>query len=162
MFSHNHNIYHGNHTIDEPGYRIMYNTGSDNGGGTSVSQKITLVFGASQRSVSGTTFQIDEALPEGKDTAEAFKAFMDNLQIKVYRYTTVDYLQNSNSLTPAVWQTLGNYTGEAPLMICVPRSTRWLKERNSIKLGYGGFPTWVQYPEKYFWIPPGINEQFLY
>ncbi len=148
------------HVVAGPDYRIMYNTGSgDEYEGTSVKQTITLVFDpetAQSVDVGTKTFNIDEALPED------FKDFMDKLKIKVYRHTTVDYIDNPNDNTYAVWQTLENIDGEAPLMICVPRSTKWLKERNSIKLGYGGFPTWVQHPELYFWIPPGVNEQFLY
>lgn len=166
LFSNSNKLYEGNHTIPESEYRIMYNTGAEEGGSNSA-QTVKLVFDdrATASSINGKTITINEAIPTGLDASAAFKAFMDKLQIKVYRHTTVDYLSspsNGKNLTDADWQTLQNLKGQAPLMICVPRSTRWLKERQSIKLGYGGFPTWVQHPELYFWIPPGVNENFLY
>ena len=40
---------------------------------------------------------------------------------------------------------------EAPLMICVPNTTKWLKERHKIDDGYPRFKDWVKDPSFEFW-----------
>ena len=86
---------------------------------------------------------------------------ISSLHLKVYRQGIDDYLKNTTSLSVAEWVDLGNVDGQAPLKLCVPSDTRWLKERQEINLGYPKFMNWVGDPLQKFW-EKEINSDYLY
>ncbi len=77
-----------------------------------------------------------------------------NIGVKVYRHGLDDYMfnpYNSSEPSSADWISLDNQYGEAPLMICVPSTVKWLKERHKIDDGYPDFREWVRSPSYEFW-----------
>lgn len=77
-----------------------------------------------------------------------------NIGVKVYRHGLDDYMfnpHNSSEPSSADWISLDNQYGEAPLMICVPSTVKWLKERHKIDDGYPDFREWVRSPSYEFW-----------
>lgn len=131
-------------------YSVMYNTGADNGG-DKPAVEFKLFFKG--QTPSGTKF---------KQVNNVDKFVFGDLHLKVYRQGIDDYMKsNTTNLSVAEWVDLGNVSGQAPLKLCVPSDTRWLKERHEINLGYPKFMDWVGDPLQKFW-KKEINSDHLY
>ena len=139
----------GKDNRDKINYSVMYNTGADNGG---VKPAVEFKLFFKGQTPSGTKY---------KQVNNVDKFVFGDLHLKVYRQGIDDYLKNTTSLSVAEWVDLGNVDGQAPLKLCVPSDTRWLKERQEINLGYPKFMNWVGDPLQKFW-EKEINSDYLY
>ena len=131
----------GNYALSEVEYKTMYNTGEN----TATARPIKFVL-------------FNEWAPENllkKHRLLIYQPFnIMNIGVKVYRHGLKDYMSNpphSSEPSSADWISLENMEQEAPLMICVPNTTKWLKERHKIDDGYPRFKDWVKDPSFEFW-----------
>lgn len=132
-------------------YSVMYNTGADNGGVNKPVVEFKLFFKG--QTPSGTKY---------KQVNNVDKFVFGDLHLKVYRQGIDDYMKsNTTNLSVAEWVDLGNVSGQAPLKLCVPSTTKWLKERQEINLGYPKFMDWVGNPLQKFW-EKEIDSDYLY
>lgn len=154
-----------NHTIDAGEYGKMINTGapvedSDREPSTALkgvdrvsAQTFTVNF-FNNGNVTGN-FAINTTAKAPADWDE----LINKVNIKVYRLGAEDYKNNSNNKEDALWVNLkngggDNSTSDAPVMLCVPQTTKWLKERHKISDGYTLFPTWVANQDAIEWVSP--------
>lgn len=129
----------GNYSLSDVEYKTMYNTEE----GTASATPRTFVL---YRNIDA---------PSESHKKVFYSSFdITKIGIKVYRHELEDYMSNPpHSIEPssADWISLDNQYGEAPLMICVPSTVKWLKERHKIDDGYQNFREWVRSPSYEFW-----------
>lgn len=127
--------------VQDVDYGIMYNTQAETKRGDKSPKTFTLF--------RGTTMS-------GNNTKRFNNPFnVRNIKFKVYRHGIEDYKANPPSGEPMLsdWISLDNIDGEPPIMICVPNTVDWLKERHKISDGYPTFRNWVSSPSLEFWNP---------
>lgn len=128
-------------------YSIMYRTGheSDLGG----------------RSAKTFKLYVGTDVPDAETKAMRVSTFdMNQLSIKVYRFTADKYVKSTGAADPVEWITHtvnSNVSSGAPVMFCVPQKdsngqeVKWMKERKAIDTGYPEFSSWVADSSVEFW-----------